>query len=477
MTHVVRQAESDAVPVRRVYLVAGELSGDILGAGLMRALKARHPGVEFRGLGGPRMLAEGLASLYPLETLSVMGLVEVLKHLPELVRVRRHLRRDALAWQPDIMVGIDAPDFNLGLERQLREAGITTAHYVSPSVWAWRQGRVKGIARSVDAMLTFLPFEAAFYVKHRVPVAFVGHPLADELPLVNDRQSARRAFGLEPDEEVLALLPGSRRNELRFMAATFVEAAQRLVETRERLRVVIPAATPERRQELEVLLQQRPALRDRVMLLDGQAREAMVASDLVLLASGTAALEAMLCHRPMLVGYRMAPMTHRIARWMVKTPWISLPNLIAQESLVPELIQDEANAEAIARQLEAMLSDPQGRSALETRFAAMHEGLQRDASRRAAEAIEALVAGRPLPPSVAPECAQEVADPDSAVSDAGASNKTAAGASNKTAAGASHKTAAGASHKTAAGASHKLASQDSDTGAAPTQARGDTDGR
>jgi len=410
MTHAARDVASETGSIRRVYLVAGELSGDILGASLMRALKARHPEVAFRGLGGPRMIAEGLESLYPLETLSVMGLVEVIKHLPELIRVRRTLRRDALDWEPDIMVGIDAPDFNLGLERQLRESGVTTAHYVSPSVWAWRQGRVKGIARSVDAMLTFLPFEAAFYVKHRVPVAFVGHPLADELPLVNDRRATREALGIAADARVLALLPGSRRNEIRFMGETFLEAAERLVKARPGLAVVIPAATPERRQELEALLAARPALAACVSLLDGQAREAMVASDLVLLASGTAALEAMLCHRPMLVGYRMAPMTHRIARLMVKTEWISLPNLIARESLVPELIQDEASSEAIATRLGELLDDEAARTALEARFAAMHEGLQRDASRRAAEAIEALVAGQPLPDSVLPRLAEEVAE-------------------------------------------------------------------
>ncbi|SFT82887.1 lipid-A-disaccharide synthase [Halomonas saccharevitans] len=395
--------------VRRVYLVAGELSGDILGAGLMRALRARHPGVEFRGIGGPRMIAEGIESRYPLETLSVMGLVEVLKHLPGLVRVRRALKRDALAWRPDIMVGIDAPDFNLGLERQLREAGITTAHYVSPSVWAWRQGRVKGIARSVDAMLTFLPFEAAFYLRHRVPVAFVGHPLADELPLENDRQGARTALGLPAPEEggaLLAVLPGSRANEIRFLGETFLAAVERLCRERPALSVVIPAATPARHSELETLLATRPSLAGRVTLIDGRSREAMVASDAVLLASGTAALEAMLCHRAMLVAYKMAPATHWLAKRLVNTEWISLPNLIARETLVPELIQDAASPEAIAAQLAEMFDDEPARKALEARFASMHAALQRDASRRASEAIEALVEGRALPASVAPEAGE-----------------------------------------------------------------------
>ncbi|XKE45002.1 lipid-A-disaccharide synthase [Halomonas organivorans] len=389
--------------IARVYLVAGELSGDILGAGLMRELKARHPGIEFRGIGGPRMIEAGIDSRVPLETLSVMGLVEVIRHLPELVKVRRRLRRDALAWAPDIMVGIDAPDFNLGLERQLRAAGITTAHYVSPSVWAWRQGRVKGIARAVDAMLTFLPFEAAFYARHRVPVAYVGHPLADELPLVNDRLAAREALGLPGEGPLLAVLPGSRANEIRFLGATFLDAVERLCRLREGLRVVIPAATPARRAELAALLDERVALRERVTLVEGRSREAMVASDAVLLASGTAALEAMLCHRPMLVAYRMAPLTHWLARRLVTTEWISLPNLIARESLVPELIQEAASAEAIADRLGALLDDGEGRAALEARFAEMHAGLRRDASRRASEAIEALVEGRGLPASVTAE--------------------------------------------------------------------------
>lgn len=382
--------------LQRVYLVAGELSGDILGAGLMRELKARHPGVEFRGIGGPRMQAEGMESRFPLETLAVMGLVEVLKHLPELIRVRRTLKAEALAWQPDIMLGIDAPDFNLGLERQLREAGITTAHYVSPSVWAWRQGRVKGIAKSVDGMLTLLPFEAAFYRKHRVPVAFVGHPLADEMPLENDRIATRQALKLEPDSQVLALLPGSRANEIRFLGDTFLNAAEQLCQRHPTLQVVIPAATADRRREISALLASYPLLVERTALLDGQAREAMVASDVVLLASGTAALEAMLCHRTMLVAYKMAPATHWLAKRMVKTQWVSLPNLIAQETLVPELIQDAASPEAIAEQLSAMLADEASRHALETRFAEMHATLQRNASRRAAEAINLLAAGQPL---------------------------------------------------------------------------------
>ncbi|MFG6668337.1 lipid-A-disaccharide synthase [Halomonas sp. HNIBRBA4712] len=381
----------------RVTLVAGELSGDLLGAGLMRELRARHPNVEFRGIGGPCMEREGLESRFPLETLSVMGLVEVLKHLPELVRVRRTLFEETLNWQPDVMIGIDAPDFNTGLELKLRRAGIRTVHYVSPSVWAWRQGRVKKIARAVDAMLTLLPFEADFYQRHRVPVAFVGHPLADEMPLANDRLAARRALALDEQAPLLAVLPGSRANEIRFMGATFLDAIETLCQRYPALGVVIPAATPARHQELAALLEEYPALEERVTLIQGRAREAMVASDAVLLTSGTAALEAMLCHRAMLVAYRMAPATHWLAKRLVRTRWISLPNLIAQEALVGELIQDEASLDAIVEQLDALLGDAPARAALEQRFAELHATLMRDASRRAALAVEAVAAGRALP--------------------------------------------------------------------------------
>lgn len=383
--------------IKRVYLVAGELSGDILGAGLIRELQARYPSVEFRGIGGPRMVGLGMESRFPLETLSVMGIVEVLKHLPELLKVRRELLNDALAWKPDIMLGIDAPDFNLGLERKLRDAGVTTAHYVSPSVWAWRQGRVKKIARAVDGMLTLLPFEADFYRQHQVPVSFVGHPLADEMPLDTDREAARHTLALASDKPVLALLPGSRANEIRFMGATFLTAMERVCERFSDLQVVIPAASTQRSQEITALLEGFPSLLARVLVVQEQAREAMVASDIVLLTSGTAALEAMLCHRPMLVAYKMAPATHWLAKHLVKTQWISLPNLIAQEGIVPELIQDAATPDAIAEQLEQLLGDAAVRHALEDRFAAMHQQLQRNASRRAADAIEALVAGEPFP--------------------------------------------------------------------------------
>lgn len=382
----------------RVYLVAGELSGDILGAGLMQALKRRHGEIEFRGIGGPRMEAQGLVSLYPLETLSVMGFVEVLKHLPRLIKVRRHLKRDALAWKPDIMVGIDSPDFTIGLERQLRDEGIRTAHYVSPSVWAWRQGRVKTIAKAVDGMLTFLPFEADFYADHHVPVAYVGHPLADEMPLVNDREAARRELGLEFGVPTLALLPGSRSNEIRFQGEIFLRAASALRERLGVLQVAIPAASPQRRQELESLLEQFPDLAANAVIFDGRSREVMTAADAVLLTSGTASLETMLCHRPMVVAFRMAPATYWLAQRLVKTRWIALPNLIAQETLVPELIQDAVTPESLVDTLLPWFERDDLRQALEQRFATLHAGLQRNASERAATAIMSLVEHGKLEP-------------------------------------------------------------------------------
>ncbi|MCM2972309.1 lipid-A-disaccharide synthase [Larsenimonas suaedae] len=368
----------------KVYLVAGELSGDLLGAGLMRSLKARHPDIEFRGVGGPRMEAEGLSSQIPLERLAIMGLAEVVRHLPELFRFRRQLREDALAWQADIMVGIDYPDFNLRLARQLHDVGMPTVHYVSPSVWAWRQGRVKGIRASIDRMLTLLPFEASFYKAHQVPVSFVGHPLAEELPVNDDMRAAREALDIAPNARVLAVLPGSRRQEIAFNAPAFRDTVERLRERDPLLNVVVPAANATRASELDEL---GINTRSGFQVLDGKAWQAMTAADAVLLTSGTAALEAMLCHRPMVVAYRHSNASHWLAKRLVKTPWISLPNLIAQKALVPELIQDQATPERLAETLWPLLSDSQQQQDIQARFKTLHQELQRGASDRAAEAV------------------------------------------------------------------------------------------
>lgn len=372
----------------RCYLVAGELSGDRLGAGLMEALRVHFPDIEFRGLGGERMQAAGLTSLYPLETLSVMGLVEVLRHLPTLLRVRRHLYRDAQAWQADVMIGIDAPDFNLGLERRLRQKGMKTVHYVSPSVWAWRQGRIKTIAKAVDLILTFLPFEADFYRAHQVSVEQVGHPLADALPMVPDPAAARRALELPADAPLLALLPGSRNGEVKRLLPDFLGAARLLLARYPDIHFVLPAATPALKSFIDFELSNWPDLTVRVV--EGQADTVMTAADVVLLASGTATLEAMLLKKPMVVAYRVAPLTYAIAKRLVKTPHFALPNIMAGETLVPELLQDAATPFAMAEAVARWFDNAQETSRLVATFARLHQALCCDASAKAAAAVAAL---------------------------------------------------------------------------------------
>ena len=371
----------------RVALVAGEASGDILGSGLMQAIKQRHPDAEFIGVGGARMEAEGLKSYFPMERLAVMGLVEVLGRLFELLRRRRQLARDLIAAKPDVFIGIDAPDFNLGLELKLRRAGIKTVHYVSPSVWAWRQKRVLKIREACDLMLTLFPFEAQFYDEHQVPVRFVGHPLADAIPQQADRAAAREALDLPQDEPVVALMPGSRGGEVARLGELFLDAAIRLRALRPGIHFLLPCATPERREQLEQML----AGRDLPLtLLNGRSHEALAACDAVLIASGTATLEALLYKRPMVVAYRVAPLTYRILKRLVKSPYISLPNLLAERLLVPELIQDAATPEALAQAVAPLIDGGQ----MQTEgFDVIHRALRRDASVSAADAVLKL-AGR-----------------------------------------------------------------------------------
>lgn len=371
----------------RVALVAGEASGDILGSGLMQAIKQRHPDAEFIGVGGARMEAEGLKSYFPMERLAVMGLVEVLGRLFELLGRRRQLARDLIAAQPDVFIGIDAPDFNLGLELKLRRAGIKTVHYVSPSVWAWRQKRVLKIREACDLMLTLFPFEAQFYDEHQVPVRFVGHPLADAIPQQADRAAAREALDLPQDEPVVALMPGSRGGEVARLGELFLDAAIRLRALRPGIHFLLPCATPERREQLEQML----AGRDLPLtLLNGRSHEALAACDAVLIASGTATLEALLYKRPMVVAYRVAPLTYRILKRLVKSPYISLPNLLAERLLVPELIQDAATPEALAQAVAPLIDGGQVQT---EGFDVIHRALRRDASVSAADAVLKL-AGR-----------------------------------------------------------------------------------
>ncbi|MBV7489012.1 MULTISPECIES: lipid-A-disaccharide synthase [Pseudomonas] len=368
----------------RIALVAGEASGDILGAGLMRALKARHPAVEFIGVGGPLMQAEGLTSYFPMERLSVMGLVEVLGRLRELLARRKKLVADLIDAKPDVFIGIDAPDFNLNIELKLRQAGIKTVHYVSPSVWAWRQKRVLKIREGCDLMLTLFPFEARFYEEKGVPVRFVGHTLADAIPLQADRAAARAELGL-PDGPLVALMPGSRGGEVGRLGSLFLDTAQRLRALRPGVRFVMPCASAQRRAQLEELL----AGRDLPLtLLDGQSHLALAACDAVLIASGTATLEALLYKRPMVVAYRLAPLTFWILKRMVKSPYISLPNLLAQRLLVPELLQDDATVEALAQTLSPLIEDGEE----QTRgFDEIHRTLRLDASNQAADAVLNLI--------------------------------------------------------------------------------------
>ena len=369
----------------KVALVAGESSGDILGAGLMQALKAQHPDVRFIGVGGPRMEAEGLVSYFPQERLAVMGLVEVLGRLPELLKRRRRLVETLLVERPDVFIGIDAPDFNLDLELKLRRAGIRTVHYVSPSVWAWRQKRVLKIREACDLMLTLFPFEAQFYEEHQVPVRFVGHPLADAIPLQADRRAARAALKLPDDGFVVALMPGSRGGEVARLGELFLQAAERLRALRPGVRFVMPCASPERRAQLEQMLVNRDLP---LSLLDGRSHEALAACDAVLIASGTATLEALLFKRPMVVAYSVAPLTFAILKQLVRSPYVALPNLLAQRRLVPELLQDAATPEAMAQLLSPLLDD----GAVQTeRFDEIHRALRCDASAQAAVAVLQLV--------------------------------------------------------------------------------------
>ena len=371
----------------RVALVAGEASGDILGASLMQALRARHPQVEFIGIGGPLMEAQGLTSYFPMERLAVMGLVEVLGRLPELLSRRRRLVRTLIEAKPDVFIGIDAPDFNLGLELKLRRAGIKTVHYVSPSVWAWRQKRVLQIREACDLMLCLFPFEAQFYDEYQVPVRFVGHPLADAIPVQADRAAAREALGLPQDCHVVALMPGSRGGEVSRLGSLFLDAAVRLRTLRPGVRFVLPCASPERRQQLEEMLVGRDLP---LTLLNGRSHEALAACDAVLIASGTATLEALLYKRPMVVAYKVASLTYLILKRLVKSPYISLPNLLAERLLVPELIQDAATAESLAQLLAPLL---EGGEVQTLGFDVIHRALRRDASVQAAEAVLTL-AGR-----------------------------------------------------------------------------------
>lgn len=376
-----------------IALVAGELSGDLLGGALVRALKSRFPGARIRGVTGPRMVEAGCESIGSIEELSVMGLAEVLPAIPRLLRLRARLVDEFTSDRPDIFIGVDAPDFNLGLSRRLRERGLRTAHVVSPTIWAWRPGRVKGIARSVDLMLCLFPFEPRHYEGSGVSAQFIGHPLANELDADITPAQGREALGLAGEGPVIAILPGSRGGELKYLAEPFAQAAALLNERLPGVQFVSPIAKPSLEAGLRAAIAQH-APRCRWTLLTGQSREAMRAADVVLLASGTATLECLLLGRPMVVAYR----TSRLTAWMMldlgllKTPYVSLPNLLAPEPTVTELLQDAASPEALANEMQRLLDDAAHRQRQLAAFDGVRADLRCNAAERAAEAIAELLA-------------------------------------------------------------------------------------
>jgi lipid-A-disaccharide synthase len=369
-------------------LIAGEMSGDLLGADLMRGLRKIFPNAIFEGIGGPKMQAEGFHSLFEMERLSVMGLIEPLKRLPELLHIRRAIISRYRSAPPIVYIGIDSPDFNTPIELKLRRTGIKTVHYVSPSVWAWRQGRIKTIKKAVDLMLTLLPFEADFYKQYDVPVCFVGHPLASQIPLQPDTDSAKKQLDLNSDKPVLCVMPGSRAGEVQLLADLFLEVAERIEQSVNGLQIVIPAANDARYEQLKLILSRHEHLN--VTLLLEQSHLAMESADAILLASGTTALEGMLFKKPMVVSYRLGALTYALLSPFIKAPFVSIPNLLADEMLVPELIQSDATLEALAAALTNALNTDKNQ-ALISRFDSLHELIALDSAALGAEAIRKLL--------------------------------------------------------------------------------------
>ncbi|HEX7953557.1 MAG TPA: lipid-A-disaccharide synthase, partial [Burkholderiales bacterium] len=362
----------------RIAMVAGEASGDLLGAHLLAALRQRIPHLEAVGIGGPKMLSAGMQSWYPMEWFAVRGYVEVIRSLPKLLRVRRELKRRLLADAPDLFIGIDAPDFNLDLELALRAGGIATVHYVSPSIWGWRGERIHKIKRAVSKMLALFPFEPAIYERAGVPVAYVGHPLADEFPEFPDRAAAREQMRISPKQTVVAILPGSRQSEVREMGELFIATARLVAEQIPNVHFLVPLVSRETRNIFEEAIYRQHAESLPMTILFGHAHMAMTAADAILVASGTATLEAALLKRPMVISYRMPRISAWIMRRKARVPYAGLPNILAGEFVVPELLQEDATAENLAQALFNQLQDKEVRVRLENRFLAIHRSLRQD---------------------------------------------------------------------------------------------------
>lgn len=372
----------------RIGIVVGELSGDTLGEGFIQAIKQQYPNAQFVGIGGPKMIAQGCESLFDMEELAVMGLVEVLGRLPRLLKVKAQLVKYFKANPPDVFVGIDAPDFNLRLELDLKKAGIKTVHYVSPSVWAWRPKRIFKIDAATDLVLAFLPFEKAFYDKYQVACEFVGHTLADAIPLQPDKIAARELLKLETDKQWLAVLPGSRGGEVGLIAKPFIETCRQIKQKYPDIGFVVAAVNPKRKQQFETIWQEIAPELD-FAIIEDTARNVITAADAVLLASGTVALECMLLKRPMVVGYKVNWLTGWLVQKLAITEFVSLPNILAGEELVPEFILDECDPQHLFPAVDSMLS--RDNSSLIERFTEMHHWIRKGADQQAAKAVLSLI--------------------------------------------------------------------------------------
>jgi lipid-A-disaccharide synthase len=375
---------------RRVALVAGETSGDLLAGLLLQGLKGRWPDLSAGGIGGPAMVRQGFEAWWPSDKLAVRGYVEVLRHYREIAGIRALLKQRLLRERPDAFIGVDAPDFNLDLESGLRSAGVKTVHFICPSIWAWRPERIEKIRRSADHVLCIFPFEPELLSRHGIAATYVGHPMANVIPLVPDRAAARRALGLPEGIDVVAILPGSRRSEVQYLARRFFDAAVRMRSLRPGLRFVVPAV-PSLREAIAA--HARDAGLHDALIVEGRSHEVLAACDVTLIASGTATLEAALFKRPMVIAYNMHWLSWIIMRRKQLQPWVGLPNILSGEFVVPELLQDAATPDELAEATLAWLDSPQRVAALETRFTELHHLLQRDTARLATDAIEKVLAG------------------------------------------------------------------------------------